>query len=51
MYIQLDNLNMKFHLSNSHQHKFGIEFQMCMFYIYYCIQYKFGYQPNILNYI
>ncbi|CAD8093467.1 unnamed protein product [Paramecium primaurelia] len=24
---------------------------MCMFYIYHCIQYKLGYQPNILNYI
>ncbi|CAD8197079.1 unnamed protein product [Paramecium pentaurelia] len=51
MYIQLDNLNMKFHLSNSHQHKFGIEFQMCKFYIYHCNQYKLGYQPNILNHI
>ncbi|CAD8093462.1 unnamed protein product [Paramecium primaurelia] len=51
MYIQLDKLNMKFHLSNSYQHKFDIEFRMCMFYIYHCIQYKLGYQPNILNYI
>ncbi len=43
LYIHQDKLHMRIHLSNNHQHKIGIEFQTCMFYINHYIWYKFRY--------